>query len=415
MFAEPSLRFVSNLKFSKHRRQRIILSLLIVAATGFGAASCRRQGGEKQGIRPKTLRDVPAGRLAYQFTADTAAPAGATDDSGGILPAIQKDFDANRQNDALLRTAMSPDQQRVLVVYATAEDERNEYRLDLYGTGGEFQRHITPAGLAVVFAPVAAWSPDGSAIAFIGYRSTKPQPSPTPLDETLPGTLPEVPSLSPTPTPTPLAGPVVPLFNSEQIYVCGRDGLDLKPLTLREGLIHFFITWSPDSHALVSLACRETEWRDSPLLPAGRPRLIGLDGTERLLDDALTDVLPVWSPDASKVATAIETEVRIYDALTGTPSQAIIPLQEQLLEASRAYDEKEAAKTKKADDSAATTAPSQSGTPPISFNPIVSLDWRQPDTLYLQTGYVRNFGNEQKRTWMRWHLLKLSAQAALLG
>jgi hypothetical protein len=150
----------------------------------------------------------------------------------------------------------------------------------------------------------------------------------------------------------------------------------------------------------VALACKENEWRERPLLPAGRPRLIGVDGGERLLDDGLTDVLPVWSPDASKVATAFDTTVRVYDVLTSTPTQADIELHDALMTASRAYDDK------------ARITNNASGD---SFLPVVSLSWQQPDTLYLQTGFVRNFENEQVRNLMRWHSLRLSAQAALLN
>jgi Tol biopolymer transport system component len=357
------------------------------------------------------LRDVPAQRLAYAFTADTDAPAqgSATDEANNLLPAIQSDFDTRRKDDALLRTQLSPDRQRALVIYATGADEPNEFRLDLYGADGNFLRHVTPEGLALVFAPVAAWSPDGNYISFIAYKSSTPQPTPTPFEDLEPEALPSLPSASPTSTPG--VAPLVPFFTTEQVYLCNRDGYDLKALTTREGLIYFYLAWSPDSHALAALACREEEWRERPRSPVGRPRLIGLDGSERLLDDGLTDVLPVWSPDASRVATAFETEVKIYDALTDAPTQAAIKLGEPLLAASRAYDTREAQKGRQ---SASGTA-SPGDKPPVSFNPIVTLVWPQPETLYMQTGYVRNFENEQVRNFMRWHLLKLSAQAALLN
>lgn len=389
----------------------ILFSVIVCSSAG-----CLHQSGKKQGVRPRTLRDVPAGRLAYQFTADTdAPPALSKEESNALVPSVQKDFDTTRPEDALLRTVLSPDRQRVLVIYATGIDEPNQFRLDVYGPAGDFQRHVTPNGLAVVFPSVAGWSPDGNYISFIAFKSTTPQPSPTPFDEGLPGTLPEIPSTSPSPLPT--IGPTVPTFNTEQIYICNRDGFDLKPLTTREGLVYFYLSWAPDSHALASLACKENEWRDSPLSPVGRPRLIELNSKERLLDDALTEVLPVWSPDSSKVATAVETaneiDVRIFDALTDTPTQASIPLREALLEASRAYDKKEAEKSKTTSDN--STPSTSSSAAPISFNPIVTLEWPKPETLYLQTGFVRNYANGQTRTWMRWHLLQFSAQAALLG
>ena len=414
MLSEPLFRHSNaELRFVL-LRSLVFVAVVVAAVVVCAGAGCRSQSAKKQGVRPRTLRDVPAGRLAYQFTADSEAPPGIGqgDEPNALVSSIQKDFDTTRPEDALLRTVISPDRQRVLVLYATGGDEPNQYRLDVYGAAGDLQRHVTPAGLAVVFPTVAAWSPDGNFISFIAFKSTTLQPSPTP-DEVLPDTGPGIPTSSPSPVPT--VGQSVPSFDTEQIYLCNRDGYDLKPLTTREGLIYFYLAWAPDSHAIASLACKEAEWRDSPLQPAGRPRLIGLDGGERLLDDMLTDVLPAWSPDSSKVATAVDTDVRIYDALTDTPTQATIPLREALLEASRAYDEKEAAKNKTASENSGADATTRTDSAPISFNPVVSLEWVKPETLYLQTGFVRNYANEQRRTWMRWHLLRLSAQAALLS
>src|SRR5205807_8310368 len=168
------------------------------------------------------------------------------------------------------------------------------------------------------------------------------QPSPTPpLDF---GQQPVVPSESPTPTPTP-APAFAPLsvFSTEQIYICNRDGYDLHPLTTRDGLIYFALSWAPDNHALVALACKESEWdaREKEFkTPAGRPRVISIDGQERLLDDALADAPPVCSPDSSKVATALGVEVMIYDARGNAPTQARIALRGRRLTRSAALDDK---------------------------------------------------------------------------
>jgi hypothetical protein len=178
----------------------------------------------------------------------------------------------------------------------------------------------------------------------------------------------------------------------------------------------------------VALACKEEEWnaREKQYkLPAGRPRLILPDGNERLLDDALTDALPVWSPDASKVATAFDTDVAIYDAATNTPTQGRVPLGDQLIAASVAYEEKAAARKPQANANSgasahgaasAAPAPASSSSPgvPPSFNPIVKLEWPSPETLYFQTAYVRLMPGETINTFQRWHQLSLSAQAAIL-
>jgi hypothetical protein len=175
---------------------------------------------------------------------------------------------------------------------------------------------------------------------------------------------------------------------------------------------------------MVALACKEDEWnaRESAYKsPAGRPRLIFPDGRERLLDDGLTEALPVWSPDGSKVATAFDTEVAIYDVGGNTPTQARVPLANQLLSASVAYEQKTVSQkvdsTNNSNKSSSPTPtphePSQPSTPP-SFNPIVRLEWPSPERLYFQTAYVRLMPSEAINTFQRWHLLTLSAQAAIL-
>jgi hypothetical protein len=52
-------------------------------------------------------------------------------------------------------------------------------------------------------------------------------------------------------------------------------------------------------------------------------------------------------------------------------------------------------------------------TVPVSFNPIVRLEWPAPEKLYIETAYV-SVRSELIKTFSRWHLLVLSPQAALL-
>ena len=59
--------------------------------------------------------------------------------------------------------------------------------------------------------------------------------------------------------------------------------------------------------------------------------------------------------------------------------------------------------------------PSSVGRLPVSFNPIVRVEWPSADKLYVQTAYVRMFPNEPVNNFPRWHLVVLSPQAALLG
>lgn len=386
-----------------------ILMSLIAAVAGCKAITNR------QDVRPLVLRDVPAQRLAYRFETDIGIPAKLqTPDPNEKLASIQADFAARRPDDALLRTVASPDGQRALALYGTEDEPSPAFRIDLYATDGRFLRNLIPPTLSCVFPETVAWTSDGNFITFIAHKSVKPAPTPTPPIDLAP---------EPDSSPLPLSSvapafAAVAVFNTEQIYVCNRDGYDLRPLTAREGLIYFYYSWAPDNHALVALACKENEWEareKSYRLPAGRPRLIAIDGNERLLDDQLTETLPVWSPDSSKVATAFETDVAIYDAATNKPTQARIPLRDALIAASIAYEEKNASGKKKSDDNRDKGEPAKTSQgPPPSFNPIVRVDWPSPETLHLQTAYVRVYTSETINTFQRWHRLLLSPQAAVL-
>jgi hypothetical protein len=383
----------------------ILVSLII-------GASCKSVI-ERQDVRPRVLRDVPARNLAYRLSPDVSPPTSIDNGDENFGP-VANYFSTKRTDDALLRTIVSPDGGRVLAVYGTADEPGAVFRIDLFSSDGQFIRNLIPPDLACVFPETVAWSPDGNFINFIARRRAIPSPTPTPPNEPEPD-----PSASPLPSPSvaPLF-PAVASFNTEQIYICNRDGYDLKPFTSRDGLIYFYFVWAPDSHAMAALACKEDEWNtreQQQKLPAGRPRLIGLDGTERLLDDGLTEALPVWSPDASKVATAFDSDVAIYDSGGKTPTQGRLPLGDQLIQASVVYEEKTATK-KTSENANATPSPAASASPPVpaSFNPIVRLEWRSPETLYFQTAYVRLMRTETINTFQRWHMLSLSAQAAIL-
>ncbi len=382
---------------------------LIAAVAGCKAIT------DRQDVRPLVLRDVPAQRLAYRFEADIGIPAELqAPEPNEKLASIQADFTTRRPNDALLRTVASPDGQRALALYGTEDEPGPAFRIDLYASDGRFLTNLIPPTLSCVFPETVAWTSDGNFITFIAHKSVKPAPTPTPPIDLAPE-----PESSPLPAPSVApAFPAVAAFNTEQIYICNRDGYDLRPLTAREGLIYFYYSWAPDNHALVALACKESEWEareKSFRLPAGRPRLIAIEGNERLLDDQLTETLPAWSPDSAKVATAFETDVAIYDAVGNKPTQARIPLRDALVAASIAYEEKNASGKKKSDDNKDKGEPAKNWQgPPPSFNPIVRVEWPSPETLYLQTAFVRVYTNETINTFQRWHRLLLSPQAAVL-
>jgi len=401
---------------SKDKKTSLII-ITILATLISGVASCTSIT-QRQDVRPLVLRDVPAQRLAYRIEPDVAAPAEVkTEDADDKIEAIQIDFNTRRQNDALVRTVRSPDGQRALTLYGIADEPSQEFHIDLYSADGRFLRNLTPPDLACVFPETVAWSPDGNFITFIAHKGVKPTPTPTP-----PGAIPpdtgETVEASPLPSVAP-AFPAVPLFNTEQIYICNRDGYDLRPLTSREGLIYFYASWAPDNHALVAMACKESEWeaREKEFkLATGRPRLITPDGKERLLDDELTEALPVWSPDSSKVADAFDADVMIYDAASNKPTQARIRLRDALIAASRTYETKTsgAGKENESNESKAGEKTAADSAIPATFNPIIRLEWTSPEKLYLETAYVRLIPNDPITSFQRWHLLTLSPQAAVL-
>ncbi len=452
------MRTFPRIRLNSENTKTIVLVLTILSSLIASNAGCK-SALQRQDVRPLALRDVPAQRLAYRFEPDVGPPPGAKEDAIDKLNAVQNDFNTRRPDDALLRTVASPDGQRTLALYGTEDEPSATFRIDIYSSDGKFLRNLTPPNFSCVFPETAVWSPDGNFISFIAHKRIEPSPTPTP-----PPALAEIAESTPTPSATVApAFPSVPVLNTEQIYICNRDGFDLKPLTSREGLIYFYFAWSPDSQALVVLACKEDEWdvrERQHKLPWGRPRLIGLDGKERLLDDRLTEALPAWSPDASKVATGFENEsemdVTIYDAALSKPTQARIPLREAMIAASLAYEQgtskggtrsnsgapagstSEGASGATSGSAVPATAPrgasgsgnrasassaaaasagasgSSAKTLPPSFNPIVNLEWVSPDKLYVQTAYVRLLQNDTINTFQRWHLLILSPQAAVL-
>jgi hypothetical protein len=424
------------------RAAALLLAAAVLSASGCQAV--RESAGLS--VAPKSLADVPAARLAFRFEPDVAEDALPErlrrDESEEPLAAIKTAFETQRPAEALIRTVADPTGQRALALYGTSETD-TDFRIDLYSTTGQFIRNVLPADLTGVFPAEVAWSPDGARIIFSGVRNpalqaslTPPETAPAPPDlAATPGlqqpTPEPVPGASPLPSPT--VAPIIPstqTFRTEQVYVGDRDGYNLRPLTMREGLIYFQLAWSPDGRQVAALACREDEWeaqRAAGTLHAGRPRIITPDGQERLLDDRLTPVAPVWSPDGTKVATAFDYDVAVYDAGVSAPTGAGLSLREPLRAASVEYD---ARVFKKGEPQGKAAPPPNKGAPPppsapqpagadvlISLNPFVRLEWPEPATLYAQTAFVRFYSNDPVPTfkYTRWHRINLSPQAAVLG
>ena len=161
------------------------------------------------------------------------------------------------------------------------------------------------------------------------------------------------------------------------------------------------------------------------MIPQGRPRVIEKNGRERRLDDNMTAVRPVWSPDSAKIAAAFGNQIRLYDANGTNPTQAAIPLRNQLLISSQAYDRDQQRQMQPTNTDPNSNAGAASPTPAdqplstlpdekllVSFNPIVELAWTVEDLLYLKTAYIKRMKNESDNvtSFARWHRLVLTAQ-----
>ncbi|MBA4123049.1 MAG: hypothetical protein H0X72_11380 [Acidobacteria bacterium] len=417
------------------------------------SSGCQRSDFQSPTAAPATLHDVPALRLNFRFETDVPAPTvnqPAQTEERNV--AVQADFDQNRTQETLDKTLTSPDKQRVLAIYHRTGDLPSEFRLDMYSADGKLLRRITYDGMAIHFAETIVWSPDSNTVAFVAMiRANQSNPLPLPptpaenqantnseanteanvintnADANVNGNV-----VAPTASPAIEAPKVVLTFRTEQIYICNREGAEIKPITQNEGLIYFYFVWSPDSSALAALAATYQEWnflqyqaesKSELFTPAGRPRLVEKTGRERRLDDNLTIVRPVWSPDSAKIAVAFDKQVRIYDAIGDAPTQAAIPLRNQLLISSKAFDENLQRQLEGAENrNAPANTGQETATLPdenslVSFNPIINFEWTADELLYLQTGYIKQMKNEtdSARSYLRWHRLIFSPQASLIN
>lgn len=448
--------------FYKNSAKVILIGLISIMML-----ACPKEPVKKTNAPKTPLTLVPAQLLNYRYEPDVLAPseekAKQPDERS---PAVQTDFDQNRPQEVLDKTITSPDAKRVLAIYHRIGDLTSEFRLDMYSADGKLLNKITHDEMAVHFLETIIWSPDSANVAFVAMvRGGGTDKLNDPNSNSNTNTSAEVVDTDTNrntsantntesnseanktpPEESANAASNVITFRTEQIYICDADGAALQPLTQNEGLIYFYFVWAPDSSALAALATPITEWRIRQqrmttagylFVPQGRPRLVEKTGRERLLDDYPTYVQPVWSPDSAKVAVAFNKQLRIYDAITDRPTQAAIPLRNDLLLSSRSYDAKLTAEEKNAINAVVNGNADSSSSKPngnansntasnqpqstlpdpnmlVSFNPIITLEWTQPDILYLQTGYVREMQEqtESVRSYLRWHRLILSSQVA---
>ncbi len=437
-------------------KQFILLMTALVLTVA--AAGCSEPPPEPESGLPASLRGVPAVMLNYVYEADVPAPeAEVTEQASGIDPAVLAHFELNRQDEIVDRTVVSPDKRRVLAIYHRNGDLPAEFRLDMYTADGVLLNKITPDVMAVHFPDTIVWAPDSTTVAFVamiraaqdetegsGTQTRPPDvatPEETPADPAAEAT-PEG-EVPPAGTPAVEATPEAPIgvlaFRTEQLYLADADGANVRPITQNEGLMYFYYVWSPDSTMLAALAATAREWQylqslaernGEIFVPLGRPRIVERNGRERRLDDALTAVRPVWSPDSAKVATGFDTQIRIYDATGANPTQAAVPLRNALLISSQAFDRSQAEQLDappdanvEANANAETNTNAQkpegtTGTLPdpatlVSFNPIVDLDWTSEQILYFQTAFIKRMVNEADSvtSFPRWHRLIFSPQA----
>jgi hypothetical protein len=426
-----------------------LLSILLIATS---LLSCSKNGIELPTGTTSSLSSVPAVRLNYRYEPDVPPPDAPKDvTKEDRNPAIQRNFDDGRPQEVIDKTLTSPDGKRVVVIYHKSNDLPAEFRLDMYTPDGTILNKITSDAMAVHFPDTIRWSPDSSTVAFVAMvrgasvdetanapaldpeTSTAPANQNTatePLDSNTNTETNTVPAAQ----PTPAAPTGILTFRTEQIYIADAQGANAKAITQNEGLIYFYYVWSSDSTMLAALAAKSIEWRylndradqsGEMFVPVGRPRVIEKNGRERRLDDGITAVQPVWSPDSTKIACAFKDQVRLYDATGTAPTQAAIPLRNNLLLSSQTYEREQAEKLNAENiptDTNATgtntnTNTNQLTTLPdpstlVSFNPIVALNWTSDDLLYFETAYIKRMKNEADSvtSFARWHRLVLTAQ-----
>lgn len=407
--------------------------------------ACQDAPKQTGGGLPASLGEVPAVRLNYRYEPDVPAPteAAKTAATEQIDPAIRLDFEQNRSQETVQRIIASPNGKRALVAYNRVTDQPDDFRLDMYSSDGTFLRKVSSDLMAVHFPDTISWSPDSSSAAFVAMLRTASVADVTedPIERPLEPGVVDAPgadtnsntaviAVSPTP-PAPVG---ILLFRTEQLYVTDAEGSNTRPLTQNESLIYYYYEWSPDSTMLATLAATYAEWRylkaeaerkGEAFVPQGRPRVVEKNGRERLLDDALTIIQPVWSPDSSKIGCAFDKQIRIYDSGGTAPTQAAIPLRNNLLFSSKAYDTEMAksmgdpnaapqtneAATNIADPATGERLPDENTL--ASFNPIVTLHWPTDEQLYFQTASVKRMLNEADSvsSFPRWHRLIFTPQA----
>jgi hypothetical protein len=115
----------------------------------------------------------------------------------------------------------------------------------------------------------------------------------------------------------------------------------------------------------------------------------------------------------------VSNQIRIYDALGTNPTQAAIPLRNQLLISSQAYEQQQSADANASVDANNQPPPATnqlSSLPKeeelVSYNPIVNLAWTADDLIYFETAYVKRMKNEAENahSFARWHRVVLSVQ-----
>ena len=390
---------------------------------------------EQPTVAPVSLKDVPSLRLNYKYEGDVPSPKG-MEESPVVENdvAVLADFTAKRLEDTLIRTVKSPDKQRTVAVYRKGDDVVGSYRLDVYDADGRFLRKVSPDQMSVSFPETIRWAPDSQSFVFLGVlREASPSLSVFPKDNGQTQAAdkrsevvdkPKVEGQgSPSPSPTPSTEPAVLTLRTEQIYIADSSGLELRPITQKEGLIYYQMEWSPDGNALVAMAASFQEWRfiqtraemeKVVFVPQGRPRIVEKNGRERVLDDNLSPTLPVWSPDSAKVAIAYDRRIHLYDFLGDNPTQGAIPLRNELLISSQTIDK--GVQETAVDTKATGTKPNQVTTLPdektlASYQPIIAVSWTSPEMIYFKTGLVRDLANgERVRRSERWHRLILTPQ-----
>jgi hypothetical protein len=131
---------------------------------------------DPQGLRPRQLRDVPAGKLAFKFSADVDPPTGLPSEESKSIPQFRMILTRGERTKRCSALCRPPDGQRALALYGAADDSNTtSFRIRslfvrwklLFATS---RRRIWQLSFRIPWFGTN----DSNYIAFVGRRNAQP-------------------------------------------------------------------------------------------------------------------------------------------------------------------------------------------------------------------------------------------------